>query len=83
MTTSRMCHFLLVYDHNQHRLVSADEFDEGTAATDAYAEAERVAREEPHLEIVLIGADSIETIRETHASYFDGTVPRSRFLVGT
>lgn len=83
MTTSRMCHFLLVYDHHEQRLVKTEEFDEGAAATEAYAEAERVAREQQHLEIVLVGADSIETIQETHASYFTGTVPRSRFLVGT
>lgn len=83
MTDSEMCHFLLVYDHRRHRLVKTEVFTESSAATEAYADAERVAREQVHLEIVLIGADSIETIRETHASYFEGTVPRSRFLVGT
>lgn len=83
MTTSSMCHFLLVYNHNEQRLVKTDEFSHVGAATDAYAAAEREAREQHHLEIVLVGADSIDTIKETHASYFEGTVPMSKFLVGT
>ncbi len=83
MTMSGMCHFLLVYDHHRHQLVKTEEFRESSAATEAYAAAEREAREKVHLEIVLVGADSIETIQETHAGYFKGTVPRSRFLVGT
>lgn len=85
MTTSEMCHFLLVYDHHEHRLVKTEEFAESADATEAYSAAEREAREQAHthLEIVLIGADTLETITETHASYFEGTVPRSRFLVGT
>lgn len=80
---SEMCHFLLVYDHHRHELVKTEVFRNSSAATEAYAAAEREARELLHLEIVLVGADSIETIQETHASYFEGTVPRSRFLVGT
>lgn len=83
MTDFGMCHFLLVYDHHRHRLIQTEEFRDGAAATEAYSAAERKAREQPHLEIVLVGADSIKTIEETHASYFEGTVPRSRFLVGT
>lgn len=79
----QMCHFLLVYNHKEQRLVQQQPFTDAGEATDAYAKAEEFARDEPHLEIVLVGADSIETIMETHASYFDGTVTKSRFLVGT
>jgi hypothetical protein len=34
------------------------------------------------IEIVLIGSDSIETVKRTHANYFDGTVTISRYLAG-
>lgn len=82
---SPMCHFLLVYDHSEQKLALTQEFSDATAATKAYADAEAEARtsEQKHLEIVLVGADSIETIRQTHASYFEGTVTKSPYLVGT
>lgn len=82
-SANKMLHFLLVYDHAQQRLVREETFEDSTAATDAYADAERDVRERRDLEIVLVGADSIETIRQTHASYFDGTVTHSKYLVGT
>ncbi|MDQ3107659.1 MAG: hypothetical protein M3Q68_07640 [Actinomycetota bacterium] len=81
--STTMCHFLLVYNHREQQLETHEQFEDGAAATDAYAAAEREAREQPHLEIVLVGADSFDTIRQTHASYFDGTVAGSRYLVGT
>jgi hypothetical protein len=31
--------------------------------------------------VVLIGSDSIETVRLTHANYFDGSVAISKYLV--
>lgn len=34
------------------------------------------------LEIVLIGSDSIETVRLTHANYYDGMVTVSQYLAG-
>lgn len=82
--SQHMRHFLLVYDHNAGRLIKQEDFGEdGAAATRAYSAAEDEAREKRHLEIVLVGADSIETIWETHASYFDGTATQSKYLVGT
>ena len=64
-------HFLLVYDLTQHRLVRQETFDDGDAAGAAYAELEAEYRDRRDLEIVLVGADSIETIKRTHAHYFD------------
>jgi hypothetical protein len=34
------------------------------------------------IEIVLIGSDSLETVKVTHANYFDGTVAASKYFVG-
>ena len=64
-------HFLLVYDHKQQRLVARHEFSNGAAAASAYAELEAQHRDERDLEIVLVGADSIDTIMRTHGHYFD------------
>jgi len=40
----------------------------GAAA--AYSERETAFRDQPEVEIVLVGADSLETIRKTHSQYF-------------
>jgi hypothetical protein len=34
------------------------------------------------VEIVLIGSDSLETVKVTHANYFDGTVAVSKYFAG-
>jgi hypothetical protein len=79
-------HFLLVFDHNQAKLVDLQEFDtDSEAAVAAYAAKEREIGQlgaESALEIVLIGSDSLATVRLTHANYFDGTVAKSKYLVG-
>ena len=41
------------------------------AAIDAYAESEATYRDEEGVQIVLIGADSLETIKKTHSHYFE------------
>jgi hypothetical protein len=77
-------HFLLVYDLDRQELVEQTSFKDGQKAGAAYAELERKHQGNPDLEIVLVGADSIETIKATHAHYFDGNVDRagSRYLAG-
>lgn len=78
-----LIHFLLVYDVERQALVSAPrEFSDPSEAASAYAELEQEHRNEPNLEIVLIGADSLETIKSTHGNYFDAKQHEagSRFL---
>lgn len=67
-----LIHFLIVFDHNAQRLLRAEEFTDADKAAAAYAQLEREHRDETNLEIVLVGADSIDTIRQTHGNYFDG-----------
>ncbi|MDQ1364907.1 MAG: hypothetical protein QOE07_1966 [Acidimicrobiaceae bacterium] len=43
---------------------------EHVAATDAYKAAEAEYRDDPNIEIVLIGADSLSTVERTHGHYF-------------
>ena len=77
-------HFLLVFDHNAGRLSYIREF--GTDSRSAMVEYSRLEREHlsgsDGIEIVLIGSDSIETVKLTHANYFDGTVSVSKYFAG-
>lgn len=78
-----LIHFLLVYDLDRQSLVGDPrQFSDPAEAASAYADLEQKHRRDANLEIVLIGADSLETIKSTHGNYFDGKLDevRSRFL---
>lgn len=70
MSESDIQHFLVVYDlaagHAKVREFGTD-YD---AALAAYAEAEEDFANRDAFDIVLIGADSLGTIKRTHSSYF-------------
>jgi hypothetical protein len=67
-------HFLILYDVSNQELVSAlDLGTNGAAAAATYADKEKELHDRHDLEIVLIGADSLDTIRQTHPHYFDAT----------
>lgn len=74
-------HFLLVYDLNEQRLIRQQAFDDVTQATAAYSELEAAHGSDPNVEIVLVGADSIETIMKTHGQYFERVEKQSPYLV--
>ncbi|MCL4836456.1 MAG: hypothetical protein KJ058_00635 [Thermoanaerobaculia bacterium] len=67
-------HFLILYNVRKGQLVEAREFGEDVQqAIEEYAVLEREYRDRAdHLnfEIVLIGADSRETLEVTHSRYF-------------
>ena len=76
-------HFLLIFDHDEGRLLDMVKFGEDSdAAVAAYADSERAYQDRPRVEIVLIGSDSLDTVKLTHANYFDGTVAVSKYLAG-
>ena len=65
-------HFLIIFDTDAQELRDAVQLGANAdAAVNAYAEYEQKYRNETGVEIVLIGADSIDTIRRTHSQYFD------------
>jgi hypothetical protein len=81
--TQRIQHFLLVFDHGEGRLLEATPFHEDIdAALAAYAEREEAFEGKSLVEIVLVGSDSLETVKLTHANYFDESVAISKYLVG-
>jgi hypothetical protein len=68
-------HFLLLYSLRDAELVKLDAFeydvDGATAAYAALEEEYRRRLDHDDYEIVLIGADSLETIKGTHSRYFE------------
>ena len=72
-----MKHFLLIFDHKNRVLEATQEFHDGGDAARAYAVAERAAGDRPDVEIVLVGSDSLDTIKRTHGQYFND-VPERR-----
>ncbi len=84
MTTSQIHHFLLVFDHEVGQLVEEIDFGtDGEQAVEAYAAKEREFQGRSAIDIVLVGSDSIETVRMTHANYFDGSAKvASKYLIG-
>ena len=68
--TDYIKHFLVARDV-QKGVTTVTEF--GTdydAAQEAYQQAEQQARGNANLDVVLLSADSLDTIKRTHSSYF-------------
>jgi hypothetical protein len=79
----RIQHFLLAFDNDAGHLLGLQEFgDDGDGAVSAYAALERELAGQRNIEIVLIGSDSLDTVKLTHANYFDGSVAVSKYLSG-
>lgn len=71
MTSPDIKHFLVVYDIAAGR---ADVRAFGTdydAAQTMYADVEQQTRDDANVDVVLLSADSLETIKRTHSSYFE------------
>lgn len=63
-------HYLLTYRYSDQE-VEIQSFKDSKKATDAYAAKEAAyAGRSDEFEIVLVGADSIDTIMKTHGHYF-------------
>jgi hypothetical protein len=65
-------HFLLVYDRSAGQLLERQAFPQERAgeALRARFDCERRYADRPSIEVVVIGAESEEGLRRTHASYF-------------
>lgn len=65
-----MKHFLLAFDHASNTLLIQQEFADIHVATIAYEALEEQYRNSPRMDIVLVGSDSIESVKITHSTYF-------------
>ena len=64
-------HFLLVYSYDEQALIEQRAFSDADDAVAAYRAAEDFYRgRSDKFEVVLVGADSIETVMRTHGHYF-------------
>jgi hypothetical protein len=71
MSDTPIHHFLVIYDIPAHEANVEDRFGvDYDAAIAAYAQAEESYRGRDDIEVVLLSADSIDTIKKTHSSYF-------------
>jgi len=64
-----MKYFLLILDPRVPNL-EIQEFRDGRRASKEYARVERQHIDDPVMEIVLVGADSLDTVKVTHSHYF-------------
>lgn len=63
-------YFLLIYDVNSRALQHEEFGGDYTAAAERYSDVEESHRDSEGIEVVLVGADSFETIKRTHSHYF-------------
>lgn len=64
-----MVHVVLVYQREEGRLLLQESYDDGETAMRRRFVLERMP-EYADMEIVVLSADSIETLHETHGRYF-------------
>ena len=65
--------FLITFDHDARKQISLEEFRDTAQAVKAYGEREEQYRDNPRVEVVLLGAESIDAIKVTHSNYFEET----------
>lgn len=63
-------HFLIVFDRKHGRLLSEREFVDAGAALEARFRTERMHRDNPDIEVVVLTAQDKHAVRLTHARYF-------------
>lgn len=72
MSPDEIKHFLVAFDPATGKTDVKPFGADYDAAQAAYAEAEQANAGDERLDIVLLSADSLETIKQTHSSYFNG-----------
>lgn len=66
----RVSHFLLVFDRATSHLLSEKCFNDHRKALEERFRTERMHRDNPDIEVVVLSAESREALRLTHARYF-------------
>jgi hypothetical protein len=71
MAPEKIKHFLVVYAIPAGQANVREFGTDYDSALRAYDAAEEAHRHDPDYEVVLLGSDSLETLKKTHSSYFD------------
>lgn len=66
-----MKYFLMVFDRPRGRLLVNQEFTDRASALRARFRAEREHSGSRDIEVVVLGADSVDALHRTHARYFE------------
>lgn len=78
-------YFILIYDRAKRALAETIQYGtKSRHAVDDYSKLEHKYEDDHNMEVVLIGSDSLETVRRTHANYFGSdevTDPRLRGIL--
>lgn len=82
MSPEEIKHFLVIFDPSTGKARVQPFGTDYDAAQAAYAEAEQASGLETKFDIVLLSADSLETIEQTHSSYFNGDSKFAELLQG-
>jgi hypothetical protein len=81
MSPDEIKHFLVSYDLATGKTKVEPFGTDYDAAQAAYAEAEQANGFDADFDIVLLSADSLETIKKTHSSYFSNGANRLEELL--
>lgn len=73
MARRKTIDFLITFDHDTRRQIGFEEFRDTARALKAYGEREEQYRDNPRVEVVLLGAHSVDAIKVTHSNYFEDT----------
>ena len=73
MAKRKTIDFLITFDHDARKQISLEEFRDTAQALKAYSEREEQYRGNTRVEVVLLGAESIDAIKVTHSNYFEDT----------
>ena len=73
-----MNQYLLIYDRRAGKIIRHRRFDAAGTALSARFEAEREFRQQPDVEVVVLGADSWDALQHTHARYFNSVQELAR-----
>lgn len=65
-----MQHYLVIYDRRRGQIIKHRVYPNPKRALAARFDAEREFRDEPDIEVVVLGAESWESLRRTHSRYF-------------
>ncbi len=67
-------YWLIVYDRVAQRIADIERFEDAEEASAAYARKEVEQGKRLEYEVVLLGADSLDTLKTTHSRYFSHEV---------
>lgn len=68
-----LIYFLIAYNATQGRLESCEEYLQADIAMSDFAALEAEHHERENIQVVLLTADSIDTLKATHPHFFAGS----------